>query len=66
MEVYVLCIELTFLHFLNTKDVSKDYWHEVKNDNITINDWCVLWGEMVKRNDEKIKKMVSKNQHIRL
>ena len=34
--------------------------HEVKNDNITINDWFVLLGEMVKRNDGKIKKWIQK------
>lgn len=28
--------------------------------NITINDWCVLWGEMVKQNDKKIKKWFPK------
>lgn len=49
-------LHLCLIGQLHTKDAAKDYWHEVKNDNITINDWCVLWGEMVKRNDEKIKK----------
>lgn len=45
---------------LHTKDVAKDYWHEVKNDKINIVDWCVLWGEMVNRNDEKIRKWFPK------
>lgn len=45
---------------LHTKDVAKDYWHEVKNDKINIADWCVLWGEMVNRNDEKIRKWFPK------
>lgn len=53
-------LHLCLINQLYTKDVAKDYWHEVKNDNITINDWCVLWGEMVKRNDEKIKKWFPK------
>ena len=42
------------------KDVAKDYWNEVKNDKINLEDWCVLWGEMVKRNGEKIKKWFPK------
>lgn len=53
-------IHLCLINQLHTKDVAKDYWHEVNNDNITINDWCVLWGEMVKRNNEKIKKWFPK------
>lgn len=53
-------MHLCLIGQLHTKDVAKDYWHEVKNDNITINDWCVLWGEMVKRNDAKIKKWFPK------
>lgn len=53
-------IHLCLINQLRTKDVAKDYWHEVNNDNITINDWCVLWGEMVKRNNEKIKKWFPK------
>ena len=53
-------IHLCIIDQFHTKDVAKDYLHEVKNDNITINDWCVLWGEMVKRNAEKIKKWFPK------
>lgn len=53
-------IHLCLINQLHTKDIAKDYWHEVKNDNITINDWCVLWGEMVKQNDKKIKKWFPK------
>lgn len=57
--------EMTDMHLcligqLHTKDVAKDYWNEVKNDNINLEDWCVLWGEMVKRNDAKIKKWFQK------
>ena len=52
--------EDNLLNWLKDKDVAKDYWHEVKNDNITINDWCVLWGEMTKRNAGKIKKWFPK------
>lgn len=53
-------IHLCLIGQLHTKDVAKDYWHEVKNDNINLDDWCVLWGEMVKRNDGKIKKWFPK------
>ena len=53
-------MHLCLIGQLHTKDVAKDYWHEVKNDNINLEDWCVLWGEMVKRNDEKIKKWFPK------
>lgn len=49
-------MHLCLIGQLHTKDVAKDYWHEVKNDKINIADWCVLWGEMVNRNDEKIRK----------
>ena len=60
VEHFVLLIisdlHLCIIGQLHTKDFAKDYWHEVKNDNITINDWFVLWGEMVRRNDGKIKK----------
>lgn len=56
-------MHLCLIGQLHTKDVAKDYWHEVKNDNITINDWCVLWGEMVKRNDEKSKNGFQKSTH---
>lgn len=31
-------MHLCLIEQLHTKDVAKDYWHEVKNDNITIND----------------------------
>lgn len=53
-------MHLCLIGQLHTKDVAKDYWHEVKNDNINLEDWCVLWGEMVKRNDAKIKKWFPK------
>lgn len=53
-------MHLCLIGQLHTKDVAKDYWHEVKNDNINLEDWCVLWGEMVKRNDTKIKKWFPK------
>jgi hypothetical protein len=53
-------LHLCLIGQLHTKDVAKDYWHEVKNDNINLDDWCVLWGEMVKRNDGKIKKWFPK------
>ena len=53
-------MHLCLIGQLHTKDIAKDYWHEVKNDNINLEDWCVLWGEMVKRNDEKIKKWFPK------
>ena len=53
-------LHLCLIGQLHTKDFAKDYWHEVKNDNITINDWFVLWGEMVRRNDGKIKKWFPK------
>ena len=53
-------IHLCLIGQLHTKDVAKDYWNEVKNDNINLDDWCVLWGEMVKRNDGKIKKWFPK------
>ena len=60
VEHFVLLIisdlHLCIIGQLHTKDFAKDYWHEVKNDNITINEWFVLWGEMVRRNDGKIKK----------
>ena len=38
-------LHLCLIGQLHTKDVAKDYWHEVKNDNINLEDWCVLWGE---------------------
>ena len=53
-------MHLCLIGQLHTKDIAKDYWHEVKNDNINLEDWCVLWGEMVKRNAEKIKKWFPK------
>ena len=53
-------IHLCLINQLHIKDVAKDYWHEVKNDKINLEDWCVLWGEMVKRNGEKIKKWFPK------
>lgn len=53
-------MHLCLIGQLHTKDVAKDYWHEVKNENINLEDWCVLWGEMVKRNDGKIKKWFPK------
>lgn len=31
-------LHLCIINQLHTKDVAKDYWNEVKNDNITIND----------------------------
>ena len=36
-------LHLCIIGQLHTKDFAKDYWHDVKNDNITINDWFVLW-----------------------
>lgn len=36
-------MHLCLIGQLHTKDVAKDYWHEVKNDKINIVDWCVLW-----------------------
>lgn len=53
-------MHLCLIGQLHTKDVAKDYWHEVKNDNINLEDWCVLWGEMVRCNDAKIKKWFPK------
>ena len=53
-------MHLCLIGQLHTADVAKDYWHEVDNDKITIPDWLVLWGEMVKRNDAKIKKWFPK------
>ena len=53
-------VHLCLIDQLHTKDVVKDYWHEVKNNNINLEDWCVLWGEIVKRNDAKIKKWFTK------
>lgn len=50
-------MHLCLIEQLHTKDVAKDYWHEVKSDKINLEDWCVLWGEMVKRNAGKIKKL---------
>lgn len=37
-------MHLCLIGQLHTKDVAKDYWHEVKNDNINLEDWCVLRG----------------------
>ena len=37
-------IHLCIINQLHTKDVAKDYWNEVKNDKINLEDWCVLWG----------------------
>ena len=53
-------MHLCLIGQLHTKDVANDYWHEVKNDKINISDWCVLWGEMVNRNDAKIRKRFPK------
>ena len=53
-------LHLCIINQIHTEDVTKDYWHEVKNDNINLEDWCILWGEMVKRNDGKIKKWFPK------
>lgn len=53
-------MHLCIIGQLHTKDVAKDYWHEVKNDKINMADWCVLWGEMENRNDAKIKKWFPK------
>lgn len=53
-------IHLCLIGQLHTADVAKDYWHEFDNDKITLSDWLVLWGEMVKRNDSKIKKWFPK------
>ena len=53
-------MHLCLIGQLHTKDIAKDYCHEVKNYNINLEDWCVLWGEMVRRNDEKIKKWFPK------
>lgn len=53
-------MHLCLIGQLHTKDVAKDYWHEVKNDKINLDDWCVLWGEMVNRNDEKIRRWFPK------
>lgn len=44
------------IHFL----ISYSPKLSVKNDNINLDDWCVLLGEMVKRNDAKIKKWFPK------
>ena len=44
----------------HTKDVAKDYWHEVKNEKINLKTMRSL-GEMVKRTT-KDKEMVSQNQ----
>lgn len=48
-------LHLCLIGQLHTADVAKDYWHEVKSDKITLADWIVLWGEMVRRNDAKIR-----------
>lgn len=49
-------IHLCLIGELSTMDDAKDYWQDVKdNYNINIWDWCVLWGEMKKQNEKKIK-----------
>lgn len=53
-------MHLCLIGQLCSKDAAKDYWHEVKNDKIVLPDWLVLWGEMVKRNDAKIRKWFPK------
>lgn len=53
-------IHLCLIDQLHTADVAKDYFHEVKSGKITLPDWLVLWGEMVKRNDAKLKKWFPK------
>lgn len=49
---------------LPTKDVAKDYWHQVENRKITLPDWLVLWGEMVRRNETKIRKWFPNTREI--
>lgn len=53
-------MHLCLIEQYHTADVAKDYWHEVESDKITLPDWLVLWGEMVRRNDAKIKKWFPK------
>ena len=53
-------LHLCLIGQLDTIDQAKDYWNEVNNSRINIHDWCVLWGEMVRRHGDKIKKWFPK------
>lgn len=49
-------LHLCLIKQLHTKDVAKDFWYKINNNKITLQDWTVLWGEMVNQNESKIKK----------
>lgn len=49
-------LHLCLINQLHTKDVAKDYWSDDIDTIINQYDWYVLWGEMIKRNEAKIKK----------
>lgn len=49
-------LHLCLIKQLHTKDVAKDFWREDIDERINKNDWFVLWGEMVRQNESKIKK----------
>lgn len=49
-------MHLCLIGNLHGMDVAKDYFHEVKDKKVNIWDWCVLWGEMVRRHGHKIRK----------
>lgn len=49
-------LHLCIIGFPHAVDIAKDYWNKVKNTKINIWDWCVLWGEMDRRNGSKIRK----------
>lgn len=49
-------LHLCLIKQLHTKDVAKDFWREDIDERINEYDWFVLWGEMVKQNEGKIKR----------
>lgn len=49
-------LHLCLINQLHTKDVAKDYWSEDIDGRINQNDWFVLWGEMERQNEIKIKR----------
>lgn len=39
-----------------SKDVAMHYWKLNKENEVTVYDWLVLWGEMERRHEKKIRK----------
>lgn len=49
-------LHLSLIGKLSAIDEAKDFWNRINNKDINVWDWSVLWGEMDRQNEGKIKR----------